>query len=130
MSRASSRPVSPGNSAGSSTPRITGLATTLLVSVGLGVAGLALVSGTAQAEPVPGTPTVIPEGAAQTIVDVVSEQTGFVPTDVECPSGVEAKVQQAFQCQFTGPEGPYTAYMQITKVDGQYVEYSIVTRRI
>jgi hypothetical protein len=114
MSRASSLPV---------------LATTLLASVGLGVAGLAFVAGTAQAEPAPVTPTVIPEGAAQTIVDVVSEQTGFVPTDVECPSGVAAKVQQAFQCQFTGPEGPYTAYMQITKVDGQYVEYSITTRR-
>ena len=129
MSRASSLPVSRGISAGSTAPKIAGLATTLLVSVGLGVAGLELAAGTAQAEPAPVTPTVIPEGAAQTIVDVVSEQTGFFPTDVECPSGVPAKVQQAFRCQFTGPEGPYTAYMQITKVDGQYVEYSITTRR-
>jgi hypothetical protein len=89
---------------------------------GLAVAGLGLVAGTAQAEPTPVIVTVIPEGAAQTIVDVVSESTGFRPTDVTCPSGVEAKVGQQFECQFTGPEGPYTAYMRISKVDGQYVE--------
>ena len=106
--------------------RITALATTLLASGGLAVASLGLVAGTAQAEP---TVTVIPEGAAQTIVDVVSESTGFHPTDVTCPSGVEATVGQQFECQFTGPEGPYTAYMEITKVDGQYVEYAITTRR-
>lgn len=127
MNRASSLSGSGRNNAGSTTLKMAGLAT--LVSVGLGVAGLGLVAGTAQAEPAPVTPTVIPEGAAQTIVDVVFEQTGFLPTDVKCPSGVEAKVRQAFKCQFTGPEGPYTAYMQITKVDGQYVEYNVTTRR-
>jgi hypothetical protein len=113
----------------STTPRIAALATTLLVSGGLSVAGLELVAGTAQAEPTPVTVTVMPEGAAQTIVDVVSESTGFRPTDVTCPSGVEAKVGQQFECQFTGPEGPYTAYMRIRKVDGQYVEYYVTTRR-
>jgi hypothetical protein len=109
--------------------RIAGLATTLLVSVGLGVAGLGLVAGTAQAQPAPATPTVIPEAASQTIVDFLSERFDFRPTDVTCPSGVESKVGQAFECQFTGPEGPYTAYMQITKVYGQSVEFNIVTRR-
>lgn len=103
------------------------LATNLLVSGGLSLAAIGLVVGTAQAEPAP--VTVIPEGAAQTVVDVVAENTGFRPTDVTCPSGVEAKVGQQFECQFTGPEGPYTAYMQITTVDGQFVEYSITTRR-
>jgi Domain of unknown function (DUF4333) len=110
-----------------STPRrAAALATTLLVSGGLSVAGLVLVAGTAQAEP---TVTVIPEAAAQTIVDVVSESTGFTPTDVTCPSGVEATVGGQFECQFTGPEGPYTAYMEIKTVDGQYLEYYVTTRR-
>jgi hypothetical protein len=102
------------------------LATTLLVSGGLSMAGFGLLAGTAQAEP---TPTVIPEGAAQTVVDVVSTNTGFTPTDVTCPSGVEAKVGQQFECRFTGPEGPYTAYLEVTTVDGQYLEYAITTRR-
>jgi hypothetical protein len=34
--------------------------------------------------------TVKPVGAAKSVVDVVSSQTGFHPTDVSCPSGVEA----------------------------------------
>jgi hypothetical protein len=107
------------------------LATTVLVSAGLGVAGLVLVAGTAQAEPTPvtPTPTLIPEAAAATIVNFLDERFGFRPTDVKCPSGVESRVGQAFECQFTGPEGPYTAYMQITKVDGQSAEFNIVTRR-
>lgn len=103
------------------------LATNLLVSGSLSLTGIGLVVGTAQAEPAP--VIVIPEGAAQTVVDVVSENTGFRPTDVTCPSGVEANVGQQFECQFTGPEGPYTAYMQIKTVDGQYVEYYVTTRR-
>ena len=67
--------------------------------------------------------TVKPDGAAQSVVDVVSSQTGFHPTDVNCPSGVEAKVGQEFDCHFTGPEGKhYTAHMRITKVDGERVD--------
>jgi hypothetical protein len=100
---------------------------TLLVSGGLSVTGLGLVAGIAQAEPA--TVTIIAEAAAQTVVDLVSESTGFTPTDVTCPSGVAATVGGQFECQFTGPEGPYTAYMQISKVDGTYVEYAITTRR-
>jgi hypothetical protein len=74
------------------------------------------------------TATVKPDGAAQAVVDLVSEQTGFKPTDVKCPSGVEAKVGEEFECQFTGPEGPYTAHMKVTKVDGDDVEFWIETR--
>ncbi|OBF47517.1 hypothetical protein A5787_10415 [Mycobacterium sp. 852002-50816_SCH5313054-b] len=73
--------------------------------------------------------TVRPEGAAQSVVDVVSGQTGFHPTDVHCPSGVEAKVGQEFDCHFTGPEGkPYTAHMRITKVDGERVDFDVRSR--
>lgn len=72
--------------------------------------------------------TIKPEGAAQTVVDVVSRQTGFHPADVTCPSGVDAKVGGEFTCHFTGPEGkPYTADMRITKVDGERVEFDVRT---
>jgi hypothetical protein len=73
--------------------------------------------------------TVDPGGAAQSVTDVVSEQTGFKPTDVKCPDGVDAKVGQEFECKFTGPEGPYTAKMKVTKVDGGRVEFDIRTAR-
>ncbi|OBG69709.1 DUF4333 domain-containing protein [Mycobacterium sp. E3339] len=73
--------------------------------------------------------TVKPEGAAQSVVDVVSSQTGFHPADVNCPSGVEAKVGQEFDCHFTGPEGkPYTAHMRITKVEGEQVVFDVRSR--
>ncbi|EID11020.1 hypothetical protein MPHL43072_15620 [Mycolicibacterium phlei DSM 43072] len=72
--------------------------------------------------------TIKPEGAAKSVVDLVSEQTGFKPTDVTCPDGIEAKVGTTFECTFTGPEGvQYTADMQVTKVDGEDVEFYIET---
>jgi Domain of unknown function (DUF4333) len=72
--------------------------------------------------------TVKPDGAAQSVVDVVSKQTGFHPADVHCPSGVEAKVGAQFDCHFTGPEGKqYTANMRITKVNGAEVDFDVNT---
>ncbi len=72
--------------------------------------------------------TIKPDGAAQSVVDVVSRQTGFRPADVQCPSGVEAKVGGQFDCHFTGPEGKqYTANMRVTKVDGERVEFDVKT---
>ena len=72
--------------------------------------------------------TIKPGGAAQSVVDVVSKQTGFHPSDVRCPSGVEAKVGGQFDCHFTGPEGkPYVANMRITKMDGERVEFDVNT---
>jgi hypothetical protein len=65
--------------------------------------------------------TIKPEGAAQYVTDRVSQMTGFKPTDVSCPSGVEAKVGVEFDCHFTGPEGPYTAHLKIAKVQGEEV---------
>ena len=73
--------------------------------------------------------TIKPEGAAQSVVDLVKKQTGFEPKDVKCPEGVEAKVGGTFECKFTGPEGTaYTANMRITKVDGDDVEFYIETK--
>lgn len=72
--------------------------------------------------------TVKPDGAAQSVVDVVSKQTGFHPSDVHCPDGVEAKVGVQFDCHFTGPEGKeYVANMKVTKVDGENVIFDVKT---
>lgn len=73
--------------------------------------------------------TIRPEGAEKTIVDFVRQQTGFRVTDPDCPSGVEAKVGKKFQCSFTGPEGPYIAFMEVRKVEGEKVIFRIDTRR-
>lgn len=73
--------------------------------------------------------TIKPDGAAQSVVDLVKKQTGFEPTDVTCPEGVEAKVGTKFECKFTGPEDrEYTADMRITTVEGDDVEFYIETR--
>lgn len=73
--------------------------------------------------------TIKPEGAAKSVADLVSQQTKFKPTDVKCPSDVDAKVGQEFDCHFTGPDGPYTAHLKVTKVDGDDVEFYIQTQR-
>ncbi|MBW0019949.1 MAG: DUF4333 domain-containing protein [Mycobacterium sp.] len=70
-----------------------------------------------------------PEVAAKSVVNLESQKTGFTPTDVRCPSGVEAKVGATFDCHFTGPDGPYTAHMRVTKVDGQDLTFDIKTQR-
>lgn len=76
-----------------------------------------------------GESTVVPEGAEQSIKDVVSRKTGFHPKDVRCPSGVEAKVGGTFDCQMKGPKGePYVAHMKILEVDGEKVLFQVRTR--
>lgn len=73
--------------------------------------------------------TVRPEGAEHSVVDVVSRQTGFHPTDVRCPSGVDAEVGGTFDCGFSGPKGePYVAHMKILKVEGEKVVFHVTTR--
>ena len=70
-----------------------------------------------------------PDGAAKSVVDVVSSQTKFKPKDVTCPSGVDAEVGTEFDCKFTGPEGvEYTAHMKVTKVDGDNVEFYVQSK--
>lgn len=76
-----------------------------------------------------GGSTVRPEGAAHSVVDVVSRQTGFHPKDVRCPSGVNAEVGGTFDCGFSGPKGePYVAHMRILKVEGEKVVFHVTTR--
>jgi hypothetical protein len=76
-----------------------------------------------------GKSTIQPDGAAKSVVDVVTGQTSFRPADVKCPSGVEAKVGGTFDCHFTGPEGPYVAHLRILSVEGKRVEFRIDTER-
>ncbi len=74
--------------------------------------------------------TIRPHATEQTVADFVFKQTGFRPTDVRCPSGVQAKVGSTFECHFTGPDGPYGAQVRITSVHGQRAIDYIVTRRL
>jgi hypothetical protein len=102
----------------SRTPLVVGLivgAIVLIVGVGL----LAIIFVAAD------TKTIGASKAAKVLADGVSEKTGYTPTDVTCPSGVEAKVGATFDCHFTGPDGPYTSHMRVTKVDGDYVEFDM-----
>jgi hypothetical protein len=72
--------------------------------------------------------TITPEGAAQSVIDLVNKQNGFEPKDVKCPDGVDANVGTDFECRFTGPDGDYTAHLRVTKVEGDDVEFYIQTR--
>lgn len=72
--------------------------------------------------------TIKPEGAAQSVTDLVSKETGFTPKDVTCPSGVEAEAGTEFECTFTGPDGDYVANVKVTKVEGENVEFYIQSK--
>ena len=91
--------------------------------------GVGVIVGVAALQLTGCSKTVKPEGAAQSVVDVVSRQTGFKPNDVHCPSGLSAKVGREFDCSFTGPEGAYVAHVRITKVDGDEVDFDVKTQR-
>jgi hypothetical protein len=73
-------------------------------------------------------PTIDPAGTARYIGDVVFEQTGFRAVHIRCPSGVPATPGGRFKCHFTGPEGPYTAYLRIVKVEGQKAAFQLKTQ--
>jgi hypothetical protein len=64
----------------------------------------------------------------QTISNFVAKHTHYRPPDVSCPSGISAKVGVQFQCHFTGPDGPYTAYVRVLSVEGEKVIDHIATR--
>ena len=73
--------------------------------------------------------TINPDGAAKSVVDVVSRQTKFKPKDVTCPSGVDAEVGVEFDCKFTGPEGKeYTARLKVTKVEEDDVQFYVESK--
>ncbi len=76
-----------------------------------------------------GKSTVDHAAAEKFITDQVA-QGGFPPpSDVSCPSGVEAKVGVEFDCHFTGVDGPYTAHMKIQKIESDGITYEYETHR-
>jgi hypothetical protein len=75
-----------------------------------------------------GHKSIDPAATAKYVGGVVFQQTGFRPADVRCPSGIDAKPGGRFNCHFTGPEGPYTAYLLIQSVDGRRVLYQLKTQ--
>ncbi len=72
--------------------------------------------------------TIKPEGAAQAVTDLVSEQTGFTPTDTTCPSGIKAEIGAEFDCKFTGPDGNYVAHVRVVKVNGEDLDFYIQSK--
>jgi hypothetical protein len=69
-----------------------------------------------------------PGATASYVGDVVFQQTGFRPVDIRCPSGIAATAGARLKCHFTGPEGPYTAYLRIVKVKGRHVAFQLDTQ--
>ena len=69
-----------------------------------------------------------PAATATYIGDVVFHQTGFRPVDVRCPAGIPSTAGGRFTCHFTGPEGPYTAYLLIVKVHGHQAAFRLKTQ--
>jgi hypothetical protein len=74
---------------------------------------------------------IMPDATANYVADFVAKNSPakIRPTDVSCPSGVEAKVGGEFDCHFTGPDGNYTAHLKILSVAGTRVEYDVATHR-
>lgn len=75
-----------------------------------------------------GGSAIDPTATANTVDDFVFQKTGFRPVDVRCPTGVRATAGGRFKCHFTGPEGPYTAYVRIVKVNGHRAAFQIDTQ--
>lgn len=75
-----------------------------------------------------GGSVIDPTTTAKFVSDVVFQHTGFRVVDVRCPSGVHATAGGRFTCHFTGPEGPYTAYLHIVKVQGRRAVFRWVTQ--
>jgi hypothetical protein len=73
--------------------------------------------------------TINAENAAESVTKVVSKETKFRPTDVKCPSSVEAKVGAEFDCTFTGPDGDYTAHVRVESINGDDVDFHVQSER-
>jgi hypothetical protein len=75
-----------------------------------------------------GQRAIDPATTASYVGDVVFQQTGFRPVDIQCPSGIAATAGGRLNCHFTGPEGAYTAYLRIVKVKGRHVAFQLDTQ--
>ena len=75
-----------------------------------------------------GAAAIDPAATANYVEHFVFQHTGFRPVDVRCPNGVPANAGGRFNCHFTGPEGPYTAYLRIVNVKGRRVLFQAKTQ--
>lgn len=76
-----------------------------------------------------GEKTVDATEAEETVAGVIADETGFEAEDMSCPEDIKAEVGEEFECEFTGPEGPYVASVTITEVDGDDATFEIESRR-
>ncbi len=75
-----------------------------------------------------GTAALDASATANYVDDFVFQKTGFRPVDVRCPNGVHPTAGGEFTCHFTGPEGPYTAYLRIVKAQGHRAAFDVDTQ--
>ncbi|HET6869607.1 MAG TPA: hypothetical protein VFH80_27085 [Solirubrobacteraceae bacterium] len=75
-----------------------------------------------------GTAALDSAATANYVDDFVFQKTGFRPVDVRCPSGIHPTAGGQFTCHFTGPEGPYTAYLRIVKAQGHRAAFDVDTQ--
>jgi hypothetical protein len=76
-----------------------------------------------------GEKTVDASAAEETVTGLIADETGFEADDMACPDDVPAEVDEEFECEFTGPEGPYVASVTITEVDGEDAVFQVESRR-
>jgi Domain of unknown function (DUF4333) len=76
-----------------------------------------------------GEKTVDASAAEETVTGLIADETGFEADDMSCPDDVPAEVDEEFECEFTGPEGPYVASVTITEVDGDDAVFQVESRR-
>jgi hypothetical protein len=77
-----------------------------------------------------GQKVVVPSGAEKALTQLIERRTGVTPQHVHCPSGVNAKAGQTFDCHFEAPDGTkYVAHMRITRVNGSEVHFYITAGR-
>jgi hypothetical protein len=60
--------------------------------------------------------------------DFVLHRTGIRLLDTQCPADVPATVGGRLNCHFSGPEGPYTAYLRILSIHGRRVVFRVHTQ--
>jgi uncharacterized protein DUF4333 len=73
-----------------------------------------------------GKPTVDTKSAEQSVIEAVAQSRKVTASNAVCPDGIEAKADVIFDCTFTSPDGQrHVAHLEITKVEGKMVQFSI-----
>jgi len=91
----------------------------------------ALTAGIALELPVAacGEKTIDSTRAEETVTGLIADESGFEAEGMSRPEDVKAEVGEEFECEFTGPEGPYVASVEISEADGEDAVFQVVSRR-